>query len=72
MGFAPDAVFVTGFAYANPDSTLPAVGTRALVKTMLCRTTTEANATNIRVSGRSCTVFSVAELRNLTRMVVVI
>ena len=36
MGFAPDAIFVTGFAYANPAPTLPAVGTRTLVKTSLC------------------------------------
>ena len=34
--FAPDAVFVTGFAYANPTPTLLSVGTRAQVKTTLC------------------------------------
>ena len=35
IGFAPDAVFVTGFACANPAPTLPSVGTRAQVKTSL-------------------------------------
>jgi hypothetical protein len=33
MGFAPDAIFGTGFACVNPAPTLPTVGTRAQVKT---------------------------------------
>jgi hypothetical protein len=33
FSFAPDAVFVTGFAYANPAPTLATLGTRARVKT---------------------------------------
>ena len=35
IGFAPDAVFGTGFASVNPVPTLPPVGTRAQVKTSL-------------------------------------
>ena len=35
MCFAPDAVFVTGFACTNPAPTLPTVGARAQVKTSL-------------------------------------
>ncbi len=37
FSFAPDAVFVTGFAGANPAPTLAALGTRARVKTSLDR-----------------------------------
>ena len=37
FSFAPDAVFVTGFAYANPAPTLASLKTRARVKTSLTK-----------------------------------